>query len=66
MTEYRNYYFEDAETGEEFFVAVAQDGRPQMEQVESAVKIANKYFDNPKCLGWVSDETADEWGLDTY
>lgn len=60
--------------GEEFFVAVEVNEEPVIFDEEytlakkKAVKIAKDNFPNEKlkCYGWVSDETAEEMGLDTY
>ena len=33
---------------------------------ENAIKIANQYFDNARCIMRLDVEDAERWGLDTY
>ena len=54
----KTYWFYDETTGEEFLVVT--------HSVQYSKVIANKYFDNPKCLGRVSYYEAETMGLDTY
>ena len=53
-----DYFFEDVETGEEFFVEV--------ETEEEAIEIAERFFDEPVLKGIFSPEDADILGYDTY
>lgn len=52
------YYFEDLETGENFFV--------ECETIPKAIDIAETYFQRPRFLGIVSTEWAEIMGFDTY
>lgn len=52
------YYFEDLETGENFFV--------ECEEVSEAIDTAKTYFQRPRFLGIVSTEWAEIMGFDTY
>lgn len=52
------YYFEDLETGENFFV--------ECETIPKAIDIAETYFRRPRFLGIVSTEWAEIMGFDTY
>lgn len=52
------YYFEDLETGEDFFV--------ECEEVSEAIDTAKTYFQRPRFLGIVSTEWAEIMGFDTY
>lgn len=52
------YYFEDLETGENFFV--------ECETILKAIDIAETYFRRPRFLGIVSTEWAEIMGFDTY
>ena len=52
------YYFEDLETGENFFV--------ECEKVSEAIDTAKTYFQRPRFLGIVSTEWAEIMGFDTY
>lgn len=52
------FYFEDLETGENFFV--------ECETINKAINIAKSYFMRPRFLGIVSDEWAEIMGFDTY
>jgi hypothetical protein len=54
----KDFWFEDLETGEEFFVEV--------ESLGDALAIANEYFERPMLLDIVSPEVAEMMGLDTY
>lgn len=53
-----DYLFKDMETGENFFV--------ETDSKENAIKIANQYFDNARCIMRLDVEDAERWGLDTY
>lgn len=52
------YYFEDLETGENFFV--------ECEKVSEAIDTAKTFFQRPRFLGIVSTEWAEIMGFDTY
>ena len=52
------YYFEDLETGENFFV--------ECEEVSEAIDTAKTFFQRPRFLGIVSTEWAEIMGFDTY
>lgn len=52
------YYFEDLETGEEFFV--------ESESLRDARETAYKYFTEPNYLGEVTEQFAEMAGFDTY
>ena len=52
------YYFEDLETGENFFV--------ECEEVSEAIDTAKTFFQHPRFLGIVSTEWAEIMGFDTY
>lgn len=58
----RNYWFYDeVNTGEEFFV--------QANSKIQALEIAEESgwnIDELVCYGWVDDETAEQYGYDTY
>ena len=54
----RTYYFEDLETGEEFFV--------ESESLRDARETAYKYFTEPNYLGEVTEQFAEMAGFDTY
>lgn len=58
MEQTKTYLFSDEITGEEFFVEAIDS--------TAAKAIAEQYFDEPKCLGPVSDYDAEMMGLDTY
>lgn len=62
MSKYVDYLFEDLETGEQFFVEVLDSKASKKE----AKLIAMEYFDHPRCLGAVDEETAKMLGYDTY
>lgn len=67
MIKYKNYLFEDEESGEEFVVEI----RCTEEMTEShcsalALQRANEYFNNPTCLGKINGYEAEMLGLDTY
>ena len=53
-----DYLFEDAETGEEFFV--------ECETKEEAIATARTYFERPFLRGIFSTEDAEILGYDTY
>ena len=53
-----DYFFQDMETGEEFFV--------ERETKEEAITIATTYFEEPILMGIFSPEDADILGYDTY
>lgn len=52
------YYFEDLETGENFFV--------ECETIAEAIDTAKTYFQRPRFLGIVDTEWAEIMGFDTY
>lgn len=52
------FYFEDLETGENFFV--------ESDTIANAIDTARKYFERPRFLGIVSSEWAEICGFDTY
>lgn len=52
------FYFEDLETGENFFV--------ESDTIAKAIEIAKSYFMRPRFLGIVSTEWAEIMGFDTY
>lgn len=54
----KTYEFADHATSEWFFV--------EANTQEDAIKIANLYFDEPRCYGTVSLEVAEALGYDTY
>ena len=67
---WRNYHFgvvgEYSDLcGEEFFVALYV---PEDESLKQAWMVARQNFPHEelKCYGWVTDDEADEMGLDTY
>ena len=54
----RTFWFEDYDTGEEFFVEVPTK--------EEAIKIARTYFADPSLIDVIDIEEAEMMGLDTY
>ena len=58
MKQTRTYLFNDEITGEEFFVEAIDSAE--------AKDIAEMNFEQPTCLGPVSDYDAEMMGLDTY
>lgn len=52
------FYFEDLETGENFFV--------ECETIAEAIDTAKTYFQRPRFLGIVDTEWAEIMGFDTY
>lgn len=52
------YYFEDLETGENFFI--------ECETIAEAIDTAKTYFQRPRFLGIVDTEWAEIMGFDTY
>lgn len=67
MKKYIDYLFEDAESGERFFVEICKtkdmtDG----ECFARALNIANENFDDPTFICKVSPEEAEAYGYDTY
>ena len=60
----RTWWFEDTETGEEFFVEneIADRG----EAKTHARKIAEKYFESPRLVAQITLATAEAMGYDTY
>lgn len=66
--EYIDYWFEDEETGEQFFVEVpiSKDHCDYTEYISLASAIASDHFDAPKLVDVVDQEEAEMWGFDTY
>ncbi len=60
----RTWWFEDTETGEEFFVENEFAGRT--ESKDHARKIAEKYFESPRLIAQITLDTAETMGYDTY
>ena len=54
----KTWYFEEIETGEEFFV--------EAETKEEAKEKIKDYFEAVKCYGTVTEFEAEMMGLDTY
>ncbi len=55
---YREFMFEDYETGETFFVEETNENK--------AIAIAHQYFANPKLIDIMSPDEAEWYGYDTY
>ena len=67
MDEYIYYLFEDAESGEQFFVEICKtENMTKKECFEKAVKVANELFDDPTYICEVSPEEAETSGCDIY
>lgn len=73
MEKWINWWFEvvgeDSDLcGEQFFVAVKVKDENYILAKTEAIKIVRDNFPDEKlkCYGWVSDETAEAMGLDTY
>lgn len=60
MTKWYTYWFQDLESGEEFFVEI------QKFNLQSAYQVAHQYFEKPRFIDMVSEEQAEMMGLDTY
>lgn len=60
----RTWWFEDTETGEEFFVENEFADRSQSKA--EAQKTAHKYFESPRLIAQISLASADAMGYDTY
>lgn len=52
------YWFEDLETGEEFFVEAKDE--------HDAYTVANNFFEAPNLISSITEIEAEEMGLDTY
>lgn len=55
---FKNYFFTDVATGEDFIVYASS--------ISNAVHIANEIFDAPKLLGTITDYEAEIMGIDVY
>ena len=60
----RTWWFEDRETGEEFFVE--NEFNDRKESRAHADMIAKKYFENPRLVAQITLATAEAMGYDTY
>lgn len=60
MNTYREWLFEDEESGEMFLVETINSNK------NDAIAIANEYFDTPRFINEVSDFEAEMLGYDTY
>lgn len=67
MKKYIDYLFEDAESGERFFVEICKnESMTERECFARALNIANENFDEPVYIYEVSPEEAETYGYDTY
>lgn len=67
MKKYIDYLFEDAESGERFFVEICKNKiMTDDECFARALNIANENFDEPTFICEVSPEEAETYGYDTY
>ena len=67
MKKYIDYLFEDAESGERFFVEICKnESMTKDECFARALNIANENFDEPIYIYEVSPEEAETYGYDTY
>lgn len=60
----RTWWFEDTETGEEFFVE--NEIADRKDAKAHARKIAEKYFESPRLVAQITLDTAEAMGYDTY
>ncbi len=60
MNTYREWLFEDTESGEMFLVETINGDK------NDAIAIANEYFDTPNFIEEVSEFEAEMLGYDTY
>lgn len=65
---YIDFLFEDADSGEQFFVEIELEAYGSYEEArKKAEEIAKENFVNAEIQpGWLSDYEAEAWGLDTY
>lgn len=67
MKKYIDYLFEDAESGEKFFVEICKNENvTEGEYFARALNIANENFNEPVYICEVSPEEAETYGYDTY
>ena len=67
MKKYIDYLFEDAESGERFFVEICKNEiMTDDECFARALNIANENFDDPTFICEVSPKEAETYGYDTY
>ena len=59
---YIDFWYQDIQTGEDFFVEVENDADARFK----ADRIAKQNFPNPRLVNAVSPLTADVMGFDTY
>ena len=67
MKKYIDYLFEDAESGERFFVEICKNENvTEGECFARALNIANENFNEPTFICEVNPEEAETYGYDTY
>ncbi len=67
MKKYIDYLFEDAESGERFFVEICKnENMTKDECFARALNIANENFDEPIYIYEVNHKEAETYGYDTY
>ena len=67
MKKYIDYLFEDAESGERFFVEICKnESMTEGECFARALNIANENFDEPVYIYEVDPKEAETYGYDTY